>query len=139
MSNVSSQLMMLYVHCSCSFFLLILLFLIFFPSHHVSPLLPGPLLCCLLLALPHLLVPLTSQSHTFSPSPFPSLMLTHMENVVYSSHVCMQGGRTALYFASKQGHVTIVRLLLEAYADISICRKVCKLHSWWLCSIDLYI
>ena len=40
------------------------------------------------------------------------------------SMVMTQDGRTALYFASQEGHVTAVRLLLENGADVNICNKV---------------
>ena len=40
------------------------------------------------------------------------------------SMVMTQEGLTALHFASQEGHVTIVRLLLEKGADVNICNKV---------------
>ena len=41
--------------------------------------------------------------------------------------VSTQEGVTALYIASQEGHVTIVRLLLENGADVNICKNV-SLH-----------
>ena len=38
--------------------------------------------------------------------------------------VTTQEGVTALYIASQEGHVTVVRLLLEKGADVHICNKV---------------
>ena len=40
------------------------------------------------------------------------------------SMVITQEGVTALYIASQEGHVTIVRLLLENGADVNICKNV---------------
>ena len=38
--------------------------------------------------------------------------------------VMTQKGVTALYFASQEGHVRVVRLLLEKGAAVNICNKV---------------
>ena len=40
------------------------------------------------------------------------------------SMVTTQGGGTALKYASQEGHVTVVRLLLENGADVNICKNV---------------
>ena len=40
------------------------------------------------------------------------------------SMVTTQKGVTALYCASQEGHVTVVRLLLEKGVDVNICDKV---------------
>ena len=40
------------------------------------------------------------------------------------SMITTQEGVTALYIASQEGHVTVVRLLLEKRAGVNICKKV---------------
>ena len=44
--------------------------------------------------------------------------------VICLSMVMIQSGMTALHFASQEGHVTVVRLLLEKGAHVNICDKV---------------
>ena len=61
------------------------------------------------------------------------------------SMVTTQEGVTALYIASQNGHVTVVRLLLEKGAYVNICNKVvmdfvscthvCGHSVSWLCVI----
>ena len=40
------------------------------------------------------------------------------------SMIMTQEGATALFFASQEGHVAVVRLLLKKGADVNICNKV---------------
>ena len=47
----------------------------------------------------------------------------------------VQDGRTALYIASKNGHIAIVNFLLQAAeADIRICQKVYTRFSFSMCN-----
>ena len=43
---------------------------------------------------------------------------------VYTSLNCVQHGNTALYWAAEEGHVEVVKLLLQKTADVSIENKV---------------
>ena len=38
--------------------------------------------------------------------------------------ICVQDGRTALYIACWKGHMSVVKQLLQKYADVSIRQKV---------------
>ena len=54
------------------------------------------------------------------------------------SMLMTQNGVTALKLVSQEGHVTVVRLLLEKGADVNICNKV-VMHFlsptyMWMCS-----
>ncbi len=46
---------------------------------------------------------------------------------------CVQNGATALYIASKEGHYRVVRMLLEAKADVNIKTNVSHAAWWCLC------
>ena len=48
--------------------------------------------------------------------------------------VLTQKGVTALYCASQEGHVIVVRLLLEKGADVNICNEV---QLWTLYHVDV--
>ena len=68
-------------------------------------------------------------------------------NVLYSVCMYIQQGRTALYYASWKGHMSVVHLLLMEKADSSICKKVCcnalSCKAWYshahVCTHMLYL
>ncbi len=48
----------------------------------------------------------------------------------------MQDGSTALYMASQQGHSEVVKMLLEAKANVRIKANVSGNAAWWcLCTL----
>ena len=49
-----------------------------------------------------------------------SLVHSLDNNVMY-----LQDGQTPLYIASWKGHIAVVQLLLQMFADVSISKKVC--------------
>ena len=53
------------------------------------------------------------------------------------SMVTTQEGVTALYYASQEGHMTVVRLLLENGADVNICDKVVMDFVSCTCTVDI--
>ncbi len=48
-----------------------------------------------------------------------------------SSHDSVQGGATALLVAAQNGHCEVVRMLLEAKADVNIKANVSDVY--WIC------
>ena len=63
----------------------------------------------------------TSLPPSISPLCFPLCLLC---TLLYSLHVYIQDGRTALYIASWNGHVAVVQLLIERGAEVDVCMKV---------------
>ena len=62
---------------------------------------------------------------TYSPTVFLiSLHVVVEDRDISASFVYLQDGRTALYQASKNGHLAAVQLLLQRHADVSLCDEV---------------
>ena len=55
-------------------------------------------------------------------------LVPHTISLVYSldnNVMYLQDGQTPLYIASSNGHIAVVQLLLQMFADVSISKKVC--------------
>ena len=55
-------------------------------------------------------------------------VLLNTNNIVPLLHMHMQWGQTALYYASAKGHSEVVKLLVQAGADLELQYKV---HTLW--------
>ena len=69
-------------------------------------------------------------SLTFSPFYSYYIVVNNLQfNEVHIILTYLQGGLTALYYASIRGHLEIVQLLLHDHHDINICNTVCTVNT----------
>ena len=71
---------------------------------------------------------MTAHFHPFYNHVLCLKLVPHTVSLVYSldnNVMYLQDGRTPLFIASWKGHIAVVQLLLQMFADVSISRKVC--------------
>ena len=86
----------------------------------------------------------TAHFHPFYNHVLCLKLVSHTISLVYSldNVIYLQDGQTPLYIASWKGHIAVVQLLLQMFADVSISEKVCHtlcivliVHSPFLVSV----